>query len=159
MLGPVLDTVERPPRDLHWFVRGLTTAEDQLQHTEQFWAVWTLLADRVRRAQWVARLSDDYSIGGEVSSAIFLGAFWKDDVRHWRSLEGHVGIVDGLFDDLPPSSRVLDDYMRFLYHIGERSLPQAFGGISRKLRAGDTRELLKKPNTVFMLESCTSVFV
>jgi hypothetical protein len=144
---------------LHWFVRGLTAAEDQLQKTEQFWAVWTLLADKIRRAPWVARLSDDYSSGDEVSSAIFLGAFWKDDVRHWRSLEGHVGLVDRLFDDLPPSATVLDDYVRFLYHIGECSLPQAFVAISRKLQAGNTRELLKKPNTVFMLESLLQRFV
>lgn len=159
ILGPILETVDRPTRDLHWFVRGLTAAEDQLQKTQQFWAVWKLFADKIRRAPWVTRLSDRYSSGDELSSAIFLGSSWKKDVRHWRSLDGHVGLVDQLFDDLPPSSTVLDDYVRFLYHIGERSLPQAFVRISRKLEAGNTRHLLEKPNTVFMLESLLQRFV
>lgn len=159
ILRPILDTVDRPSRDLHWFVRGLTAAEDQLQKTEQFWTVWALFADKIRRARWVAKLSDRYSSGDEVSSAIFLGSFWKDDVRHWRSLEGHVGLVDDLFDDLPPSSTILDDYVRFLYHIGERSLPQAFVRINRKLHAGDFRVLLEKPNTMFMLESLLQRYV
>ena len=38
-------------------------------------------------------------------------------------------------------------------------MPQAFIRISRKLQAGNTRELLEKPNTVFMLESLLQRFV
>jgi hypothetical protein len=47
-------------------------------------------------------------------------------VRHWRSLEGHAHHVHSFFESLPPSSLVLDDYVRFLYHVGEQSLPESF---------------------------------
>lgn len=42
--------------------------------------------------------------------------------------------VHALFEDLPPSSTVLDDYVRFLYHIGEQSLPEAFVRIAKRLQ-------------------------
>jgi conflict system STAND superfamily ATPase len=152
ILQPILATVDRVSRDIHWFVRGLTIVEDQLQKTEQFWFIWSLFAKRVRSAPWIARLDDRYPSGDELISAIFLGSWWKEDVRHWRSLEGHADHVHRLFDDLPPSSTVLDDYVRFLYHIGEQSLPAAFMRIADKLKSGSADVLLKKRNTAFMLE-------
>ena len=152
ILQPVLDMVDRVPRDIHWFVRGLTIAEDQQQNPLQFWFVWDLFANRIRRAPWSARMNDRYPMGDELMSAIFLGSWWKDEVRHWRSLEGHADHVHRLFEDLPPSSTVLDDYVRFLYHIGERSLPQAFVRIAGRFQSGNAPEILKKRNTVFMLE-------
>jgi hypothetical protein len=42
--------------------------------------------------------------------------------------------------------------VRFLYHIGEQSLPAAFVRIEDKLKSGNADVLLKKRNTVFMLE-------
>ena len=77
---------------------------------------------------------------------------WKDDARHWRSLDGYAHLVHALFDALPPTSTVLDDYARFLYHIGERSLPDAFVRVGDALRRGNTQKMLAKSNTVFMLE-------
>ena len=85
-------------------------------------------------------------------SAIFLGSWWKEEVRHWRSLEGHAEHVHALFENLPPSAVVLDDYVRFLYHIGERSLPEAFVRVAKRLMSGDAQRMLKKSNTIFMLE-------
>ena len=69
-------------------------------------------------------------------SAIFLGTSWKKEVRHWRSLEGYAWYVHALFEDLPPYSTVLDDYVRFLYHVGEQSLPEAFIRIAHLTTAG-----------------------
>ena len=57
-----------------------------------------------------------------------------------------------LFESLPPSWCVLDCYVRFLYHIGERSLPHSFIRIANKLKCGDARSLLSDQNTVFFLE-------
>ena len=152
VLQPILDTVDRDPRDLHMFVRGLTIAEDQQPNTPQFWFVWDLFAQRIRRAAWVARVAERYATGDELISAIFLGSWWKEDVRHWHPLEGNAQRVDRLFVDLPPSSTVLDDYVRFLYHIGERSLPEAFVYVAQRLPAGNAEDMLRKTNTVFMLE-------
>lgn len=85
-------------------------------------------------------------------SAVFLTSGWKDNVRHWRSLEGYAHHVHALFETLPPSSIVLDDYVRFLYHIGERSLPEAFVRVANSLKRGDAQAMLQKTNTVFLLE-------
>ena len=102
----------------------------------------------------VPRLDTDrHPSGSELLSAIFLTANWKDDVRHWRFLAGYAHLVDLLFEALPPSAIVLDDYTRFLFHIGERSLPGAFVRITAALQRGDARKMLSKSNTVFMLES------
>jgi hypothetical protein len=152
VLEPILEKVERHPREIHWLVRGLTSVEDREPNTAQFWFVWQLFAERVRQARWVSRLKDEYSTGNEMVSAIFLGSWWKEDVRHWRSLEGYSHHVHALFEALPPSSIVLDDYVRFLYHIGERSLPEAFVRVANSLKRGDAQAMLQKTNTVFLLE-------
>jgi hypothetical protein len=46
---------------------------------------------------------------------------------------------------------VLDSYLRFLYHVGERSLPEAFVRVANSLRAGDAQTILADSNTGFML--------
>ena len=98
------------------------------------------------------RMDDEYPVGHEMISAILLGSWWKEDVRHWRSLEGYDQHVHTLFQGLPPSWVVLDHYVRFLYHVGEQSLPQAFAGVADRLEAGDPQQMLRQANTVFMLE-------
>ena len=67
--------------------------------------------------------------------------------------------MHALFEALPPTSIVLDDYARFLYHIGERSLPDAFVRIADALRRGDAAKMLEKSNTVFILEALLRGYV
>src|SRR5207249_552262 len=114
ILEPILAAVDRHSSSISWILLGLITAEDHRPATPQFWHVWKLFADRIRHAKWVTRLDDEHCDGRELMSAIFLGSFWKDHVRHWRSLEGYADHIHSLFDDLPPCSLVLDDYARFL---------------------------------------------
>jgi hypothetical protein len=152
ILKPILDAVDRHPREIYLLVRELIYVEDREPNTSHFWFVWQLFAESVRRARWLARLDDEYPFGSEMVSVIFLGSGWKEEVRHWRSLEGYVHHVHDLFNDLPPSSTVLDDYVRFLYHIGKQSLPEAFIHIANRLQLGDPKQMLRKTNTVFMLE-------
>lgn len=152
VLQPMLGAVDRHPREISLVVQGLVGLEDREPNTQQFWFVWELFADRVRRAKWLTWLDDDHPIGDEMVSAIFLGNWWKEEVRHWRSLEGHAHHVHRLFEDLPPCCVVLDDYVRFLYHIGEQSLPEAFVRIAKRLQSGDAQRMLRKTNTVFLLE-------
>ena len=97
-------------------------------------------------------LDERYTIGADLVSALFLGTWWKEEVRHWRSLEGYAHHLHVLFEQLPISAVVLEAYVRFLYHVGEQSLPQSFIRISRRVLAGDAKQMLKKSNTVFMLE-------
>ncbi len=152
VLRPVLEAIDRHPREIYSIVQGITGIEDSSPNTAQYWYLWDLFADSVRRAKWVARLDEEHPIGGEMLSAIFLTSWWKDDVKHWRSLEGHADHIHALFEALPPCWIVLDDYLRFLYHIGERSLPEAFVRVANSLTHGDAQAMLAKTNTVFLLE-------
>lgn len=152
VLRPVLDAIDRHPHEIHSIVQGLTGIEDSRPNTAHYWYLWDLFANSIRRAKWVARLDEEHPIGSEMLSAIFLTSWWKDNVRHWRSLESHADHVHALFKALPPCWIVLDDYLRFLYHIGEQSLPEAFVRVANSLKYGDSQTMLAKTNTVFLLE-------
>lgn len=149
---PILDAVDRHPREVHSVIQGLTSSEDSNPNTPHYWFLWNLFAERVKRAKWVVHLDSEHPYGSEVLSTIFLTAWWKDSVRHWRSLEGYAHNVDALFEALPSVWIVLDSYVRFLYHIGERSMPAAFVLIAKALSRGNQADLLRESNTVFMLE-------
>ena len=153
VLQPILEAVDLHPREVHNVIQGLTSSEDSSPNTPHYWFLWNLFADRVKRAKWLAHLDSEHPHGGEVLSTIFLTSWWKDNVRHWRSLEGYAHNVDALFDAMPPVWIVLDSYVRFLYHIGERSMPAAFVRIANALRRGNPAEMLRESNTVFMLEA------
>ncbi|HEY7326645.1 MAG TPA: hypothetical protein VH592_03325 [Gemmataceae bacterium] len=152
ILEPILEAVDKHPREVHWILLGLIGAEDRTPNTKQFWSLWALFADRVRRANWLEWIDNEHPSGDEMMSAIFLGTWWKEEVRHWRSLEGHAEHINALFENLPLSSTVLDDYVRFLYHVGEQSLPGAFSRIAKRLQGADQGQMLKKGNTIFLLE-------
>lgn len=160
ILTPILEEVEGHPREVSWIIRGLTSAENMLFRPANFWAIWSEFATRIRQCNLLDRIDDSrYSRGDELVSAIFLGSWWKDEVRHWRSLEGYAECVHKLFLALPPSATVLDDYVRFLFHIGEQSLPKAFVYVSNRLRGGTPARMLSKSNTLFMLESLLRRYV
>ena len=153
VLGPLLATVDRHARELRPIMEGLTGLQDTDPNTAQYWFLWEQIADAVKSAQWINYLDTErLPSGAGLLSAVFLTVNWKDGVRHWRFLDGYAHLVHALFDDLPPTSIVLDCYARFLYHIGERSLPAAFVRVGDALRQGNTQKMLAKSNTVFTLE-------
>ncbi len=152
VLRPIVEAIDRHPRETHNILQGLTNIEDSSPNTAHYWFLWDLFADGVKRAKWVAHLDSDHPWGSEMLSTIFLTLWWKDDVRHWRSLEGHADHVDALVEALPPTWIVLDCYVRFLYHIGERSLPAAFVRVADSLKRGDPQAMLRESNTIFLLE-------
>jgi hypothetical protein len=152
VLQPIVEAVDSHPREVHDIVEGMILAEDNEPNTNQFWILWSLFANRAKQATWISRLDERYTIGADLILALFLGTWWKEDVRHWRSLEGHADHLHVLFEELPTSGVVLEAYVRFLYHVGEQSLPQSFIRISKRVLAGEAKQILKSGNTVFMLE-------
>jgi hypothetical protein len=130
-------------------MQGLTGLQDTNPSTPQYWFLWGLFADAVKRAKWVSRLDTDrHPDGTGLLSAVFLTLHWKDNVRHWRFLDGYAHLVQALVEALPSTSTVLDDYARFLYHIGERSLPDAF------VRGAVTRRRCSPSRTPFSCSRC-----
>jgi hypothetical protein len=152
ILQPILDAVERHPREAGQILDGLIYANDSNPNTPQFWSLWSLFAERVRAAKWLPRSDDEYGQGTELLSALFLGIYWKEDARHWHGLEGHASKVHDLFDALEPSPTVLEKYLGLLYHVGEQSLPEAFIRIAARLKSGKTLHLLSKANSIYLLE-------
>lgn len=164
ILAPVVEAVDRHPREVSQIIEGIIAAEDRFPSRTNFWPVWQMFADRIKRASWLNHVDREHSDGAEVLSAIFLTQYWKEDTRHWKPLSegtpnGHAHRVHGLFEALPPTSILLDNYVRFLYHIGETCLPDAFVTIASKLRSGDAPDMLRRGNTVFMLESLLRRYV
>lgn len=152
ILTPILESVDRHPREVKSVLQGLISVEDRNPNTAQFWSLWELFATRVRAAKWLADIDRDHPRGGEMMSATFLGSWWKENVRHWPSLEGYASHIHSLYDALPASSNILDCYVRFLYHIGEQSLPDAFIRIANRIQLGDPTKMLRSSNTVYRLE-------
>jgi hypothetical protein len=152
ILEPILGAVDRHPKEAHWILLKLIGVEDREPNTPVFWSLWSLFADKVRHAPWLAAIDTRYPTGGEMVSAIFLGSWWKKDARHWRSLEGYADNVHSLFEALPASSTILHDYVEFLYRIGEQSLPKAFAVIANRLSGVDSTHMLKNSDTIYMLE-------
>jgi hypothetical protein len=151
VLDPIIDAIGDHPREASWILHGLTAIEDGTLNTVHYWRLWQLFADGVRQAGWVSGLDDEHPWGADMLSAVFLTSWWKDSVRHWKSLEGHAHHVHSLFEALPSSPIVFDSYIRFLYHIGEKSLPDAFVRVSHGLKAGNAEAMLLDSNTVFMV--------
>lgn len=149
---PLVDAVNGHPREVFTIIQGITGIEDRRPNTAQFWTLWQQFAAAVAQSGWALHLRGNNPRGQEMLSAIFLTSYWKDDVRHWRSVEGYAHHVHGLFETLPATSAVLDAYLRFLYHIGEESLPEAFIRIAESLQRGDAPSMLQSGNTVFLLE-------
>ena len=159
ILKPILDAVDRHSENIHQLVQGLVFVEDSQPNTPQFWSIWKLFADRVRRTQWLSQIDDERANGAEMVSAIFLGQCWKKEVRHWSSLDGHAENLHSLFEDLPLSSRVLEEYLRFLFQIGEQSLPDAFIRIASKLNQESSPQIVKSENLIFYLEVLLQSYV
>jgi tRNA A37 threonylcarbamoyladenosine biosynthesis protein TsaE len=152
ILQPLLDLVSQAPRELYLFFLGVTGVEDREPNTDQFWFIWKLFASRIEKCGWLTHVDDRHAQGADLLLVIFLGTSWKDGVRHWKSLEGHAHLIDDLFERLPFSRESLDDYVRFLYHVGEKSLPDAFMRIASGLKTSTIESPLERADVVFRLE-------
>jgi hypothetical protein len=152
VLEPILAAVDRHPDDADNVVLGILHVEDREPNTAQFWEIWKLFADRAKSASWIGGIDRRHSSGAEMIHALFLGTSWKETTRHWRALEGHVQNIHNLFESLEPSSCAMDAYVRFLYHVGEQSLPEAFIRIYQKSEANDPKKLFRNGNTRYRLE-------
>lgn len=159
IVDSLIGAMDRYPDKVHRIVQKLISIEDRQPNTPQFWSLWTQFANGVRQARWLRQIDDEHARGEEMLSAIFLNSWWKDEVRHWRSLEGYDEHIHGLFEALPTSSTVFDKYIRFLYHIGEQSLPEAFVRVANQLQQGSVQQVLRSSNTIFMLEVLLRPFI
>jgi hypothetical protein len=157
MCEPLLNAVKEHPREVAPFMEHLIVIEDQEEMASPFWDIWQAFVDRVLTAQWIHQLDSRYASDTELLQKIFFGLPWKDGVRHWRRLEGFADRVDTLFENLPPCATVLDAYCRFLYTIGEQSLPHGFVMVANRLQAGMQVRCLRRTIRCSTLNHCCAV--
>jgi hypothetical protein len=158
--NPMFDEINAHPREISEFIEQLITAEDITGSGNVFWNLWQQMADITLHAPWLDSLNRMDSDRVKLINTLFLGLeFWKENIRHWQRLEGNASRIDGFFEALPPNSVTLSAYSRFLYQIGEKSLPNAFAVISRKLKQSNTNTLLSGKNTVFYMEAILRRYV
>ena len=150
---PFINSVTTHSIDVSRFIDLLVTAEDQFEGESSFWLIWQAFADSLNKAPWIDSANSRHSTGTELISSLFLGNDWKRDIRHWRRLDGEESRIEWFVKQLPVLPLILLAYFRFLYQIGERSMPEAFVTIADLLASGDPLELLSDGNSVFHLES------
>jgi len=149
---PLIDAAEKYPKNVSEFVQSLVSAEDRSLDKISFWPLWQSFSDKACSAEWVGWLDSDRYKGRELISQLFLLGPWKEEIKHWTRLEGKAHLIDGLVERLPPSSFVIGAYSRFLYDIGEKSLPGAYTIIASRL----TREIVLDSNCIYCLEHILS---
>ena len=160
MSKPMLEIINDHPKEVSEFINQLIYAEDIVGSGEVFWNLWQSIANVILHASWIGCLDERMSDRLKLINAIFLvSACWKGDIKHWQRLEGYAARLDRFFETLPLTPMVLSAYCRFLYQIGEISLPDAFVIISKKLQQSNPRTMLSDKNTVFYIESVLRRYV
>ena len=158
---PLLDAVDEQPDEVANFVESLILLEDQVYpQATCFWNVWTEVATQTLNAPWLSKVVNPRSKGVKLVNGILLKRPWKEDIRHWRGLDGHEKEISELVPLLPATSPVLEAYLCYLYKIGERSLPMSFTVVETILKdAEQPITLLDSGNTVLYLEMILQRYV
>jgi energy-coupling factor transporter ATP-binding protein EcfA2 len=153
IVAPILAAVDEYPGKVSSLFEDATFREDRAPATDRYWSLWSMFAQRASQASWLADVDSKYSEGKQYLTAVFLSSNWKETTRHWRSIVGHADDVHQLFERLPLSRTSLHRYLRFLYYVGEQSLPHAFVYLYEKLKSTNAAVLLGEGDSAFILES------
>lgn len=133
ILDPIIRAVDECPDQVSHVISDLVELEDSLQHTHHFWSLWQAFADEIAQIPWLENVDSRSFWGSGIIYSIFLVTYWKENVCHWKSLEGFQNRLVTLFKRLPCSAAVVTAYIRFLHDIGQESLPDAFVTLSDSL--------------------------
>lgn len=153
VLEPILEASERFPKEVGEVLLEFVIEADTNPQAEQFWLIWDQFAARLMKTTWLPTLDREHPFGSELVSNIFLGRWWKEDVRHWKHLTGgYSSKIEDLFKSMPTSPIIFDYFIRYLYKVGENSIPRGYVLITEKLKGTEWRALLDSSDTIFMLE-------
>ena len=156
---PFLDGVNTNPKEAAELLDSITYRANDISHAPTYWNIWQAFADKCVRAPWTQRISSQYPKGIELIRALFLNIAWKPEATHWPFLDNNSRRLDSLLKTLPHATQVLAAYTKFLFNIGEKSLPAAFISVEYCLRNGDSVAILSNADSKFVLERLLRVFV
>ena len=155
---PLIDVVDDCAREVADFLQELILAADA-GTDDCFWDLWQNLADKVVNSSWITQLDNENPYEQPLVDRIFLQSCWKDDVNHWRRLEGHAHRIDALAKLIPATAACLKAYSEFLYTIGQQSLPDSFEVVADFFIRGEATSLAANSEITFCLESLLRRFV
>ncbi len=158
LCAPLADVVASEPGDIEMFVQDLILAADGGAN-DSFWPLWQDLADHAVGAPWAELMNDERPRGARLVERLFLAISWKEDAKHWERLNGESHRVHSLAQRLPATPTGVEAYARFLYTIGQQSLPEAFTVLDAMMQRGDAVRIAGRSNTAFYLESLLGRFV
>ena len=158
---PLLDAIDEQPDEAGDFVESLILIVDEAYpQATCFWDIWKEIAARTLNAPWLNNVSNPRSKGVKLVNNILLNRPWKEDIRHWRGLDGRENEISELVPSLPATNPVFGAYIRYLYRIGERSLPASFEVVESILKnAEQPVALLDSRDTIFCLEMILQRYV
>ena len=149
---PIIEATIEHPKNTAEFIHSLISAEDKHQGDSTFWLLWQKFADHVGSASWLDRLDTRWHRGQELVDRLFLATFWKEEINHWKRLDGNAHRLDNLIQQLSGSTHALQAYCRFLYDIGEQSLPNGYKIIANQLTPNTELD----SNCIFHIETLLS---
>ena len=155
---PLIISVDANSQKVADFVQNLITAADGGTN-DCFWNLWQEFADKAVNAPWVGQLDSERPYDESFINRIFLGMLWKEDANHWTRLDGHAQRIDTLAMHLPAVVICLEAYSRFLYTIGQQSLPNAFKIVAAYFERNDSIRIASNSEVIFCLETLVSRFV
>ena len=155
---PLVRATSEHAGEVEKFVHQLILAADG-KADDCFWELWQDIADESIKASWSKHLASERPYGHPLIDRLFLGVQWKDDVKHWSKLDGEAHRIDTLALRLPGASVCLNAYLRFLYAIGRRSLPNAFSVVAKLLERRESMQAFSGSDIGFFLETLLRNYV
>jgi hypothetical protein len=156
---PLIQSTEQIPDKVAQLIDEFLCEADRGQNRDTFWAVWEAISEKMLKCRWLSHLPDEHSWGENLTRALYLGAPWKEGVRDWTPLGDNWQKLDALFTVLPICVVTLEAYCRYLYYVGEISLPHAFQLIREALKSDEDLRLLGSSNISYYLDSLLRRFV
>lgn len=158
LIDPITKVVGFQPDKVAEFLMELIIAADRSKE-DCFWVLWQDIADAAIGTQWASNLRDEDGLGIELVDRLFLGVPWKDGVKHWNRLNGDARRVDELARRMPAVVPCMRAYSRYLYTVGNKSLPTTLETVNSILVKGNGIAMVSDSNVAFHLETVLRPFV
>ena len=158
LIEPITRMVDLQPNKVSDFLKELIIAADR-NEKDCFWLLWQDFANAAMEAQWADNLRDEGRFHVQLVDTLFLGIQWKDGVKHWNRLNGDSRRLDDLACRMPPVVPCMRAYSRYLYMVGNKSLPTSFGTVNVILQNGNGIVMVSESNVAFHLETVLRPFV
>lgn len=158
----IIQAVQEHPGEVEKFVTWLILEVDRSEVGTSFWHIWQAFADQTIESEWVENLNTQRTTatrGVPLLERLFLGIDWNKNTRYWPQLDNQEYRIENFIKELPASTVSLTAYCRFLYWVGEKSLPDSFSFVAEQLRLANPSQSLQNLSAVYYLELLLRRFV